>query len=382
MMQSNTQYIQQLMLEKLSGIISPEEELYLDAQIANDASVQKAWTQLKGRYRETDIQEHFSRFEAPDLWNKVHTAVSEIRPSGRMPLYIKWLAAAAVLTGIIFTLYSINSTEQPSLSSGKPLVTPKKEAVQLQLANGEVLDLSADQSNVNLSGAQITASNKTLSYTITAGSTGGMNKLTVPVGMDYKVQLADGSEVWMNSATRLEFPFSFNGKTREITLNGEAYLQVAKDPTKQFIVHTPNSTIKVLGTAFNINTYDENTTRLALVEGLVQIGAEGKTQQVKAGQEAILFKQKEIRLQAFDADDVLSWRKGIYYFYNTSLADVCAVLPRWYGIQVKMDDPSLGNKPIAGMIDKHKPVEDFLQKLKISSTVNYYFDEEGILHFK
>src|SRR5690606_32808342 len=102
-----------------------------------------------------------------------------------------------------------------------------------------------------------------------------VNTLTVPAGLDYKVHLPDGSEIWMNSTSQLQFPSEFSAATREISIKGEAYLNVAPNKEKPFIVHLPKSTVRVLGTEFNVNTYGLNTETVALVKGSVQLNTPG-----------------------------------------------------------------------------------------------------------
>ena len=91
----------------------------------------------------------------------------------------------------------------------------------------------------------------------------GINRLITPNGGQYRVQLADGTQVWLNAASTLQYPASFNGSDRTVTLTGEAYFEVAQDASKPFFVKVNGMTVQVLGTHFNVNAYpDEKTSPL------------------------------------------------------------------------------------------------------------------------
>src|SRR5690606_7064334 len=119
------------------------------------------------------------------------------------------------------------------------------------------------------------------------------------------------------AASRLQFPFRFNGQSREISLlSGEAYIKVAANASKPFIIHTPESTVQVLGTEFNINAYDPGVVKLALVKGAVRVRAGADNLVVKPGMEAVYTPEKGLYTQPFDAREVLGWRTGKHFFVN------------------------------------------------------------------
>ena len=118
--------------------------------------------------------------------------------------------------------------------------------------------------------------------------------LTTPRGKDYHVTLADGTEVWMNADSRLEFPKQFTGSQRRVKLKGEAYFQVAKNASKPFIVETDFFNTTVLGTTFNLKAYSAKDANIVLVEGSVRVNAKGHEITLKPGQQAILNSQSSI----------------------------------------------------------------------------------------
>lgn len=360
-MGTNEEYIEQLMSEKVAGIISKEDDQYLQALMNEHPLIAQAWEEYQGRFADIDIQ------KAEQInWKTLVTKTSAKRR------YITIAAAAAAITGIIFSVIILNGREHKVTTA---------HVVQLQLSSGKKIDLSSSNTHIQLDGAQLSNAGKSLSYTATETAAQGLNKLTVPSGMDYTIKLDDGTTVRLNAATRLEFPFKFNGKTREIKIEGEAYLDVAKDASRPFIVHTGNSTIKVLGTTFNINNYDSASIKVSLVNGAVAMMANSQSLILKPGMQGI-YSNNNLQQQPFMEDRELSWLKGSFYFTDANLEHICRVLTRWYGKQVIMDRNEAGKERFTGRIDKDEPVTGFLEKLKMTTAVDYYFDKDSVLHFK
>ncbi|SKA46984.1 FecR protein [Chitinophaga eiseniae] len=406
--------IQQLMMEKIGRVINAADEAYLDHLIETDSVVAAVWHQTVKLYAPEDINNGFSRFDQlawQDIitfshdnptpvsmpWEKEKPAdtimplvtpenlpsdnedIADSRPRRIHPAL--WAAAATLLIGAFAAWWLL----KPSPVSHQHInLADKKHGVQLQLANGKVVNLSTDSGNITLQQLQLTNNNKTLSLaTSTIDSSERNEKLTlaVPVGLDYKVKLPDGSDVWLNSATTMRFSVPFQGKIREVSIDGEAFVSVAKDAERPFFVHTARSTVQVLGTSFNVNSYNNSIIKVSLVEGSVKMKEMGKEVTLKPGQQAIAT-NNGIRIQPFDESEELSWRRGVFFFSNTTLADIARILPRWFGIPVIMDNNSIATETFTGSLERSQPVTVFLDNLKSTTTVDYYFDKNGQLHFK
>lgn len=360
----NGEHIFKLMTLKLSGLISAEEEVWLDDLIKNDPAVQLQWNELLNAYNPKDINDRFARYEEKP-WKTI-TSKPKV-------FTLKRALIAATIIGVCVLAASWLLTQKP------PAII--HSGIVLKLSNGETLQLSGTPDTITMAGTQFSRSGKSLTYTAGDQAPAGWNSLTVPIGMDYRIDLPDGSQVWMNSATTLDFPFRFTGNTREIKISGEAYLKIAPDAKRPFIVQAGASTVQVLGTEFNVNTYDLAAVKVSLVEGAVQMKAGNQTLKLSPGQEAQL-QNATLVSRSFDAEEVLGWRKGIYYFNNASLQQITEVLPRWFGISVVMDRPDVGGALFSGLVNRNKPIGTFLENLKSTTAVDYYFDNEGALHFK
>lgn len=375
------EHIWQLMCEKMAGIISPKDLQYLEAQLPKDEHMREALQTLAfalGDEENLDLD----RLQHDDEWKYIF---EDIKPHSQGHTLVltqtrpRKLMAAAVITGLILSGagYYYFSKERIPQTAGKE--------IQLKLANNRTIPLPEQQSLISLGDVQLHNSRQSLSFDAKDEfNVQGQHTLIVPAAKDYKVVLADGTEIWLNADSRLQFPFNFNGNSREITLlNGEAYIKAAPNPSKPFIIHTTNSTIQVLGTEFNINAYDRNTTRVSLVSGAVKMNAGKDATLIKPGMEAVYTDKKGLVTRPFDPRKVLSWRDGKHFFVNAPMTEICAILGRNLGITAVVDNGSPAReKHFSGVVDKNKPIEEFMEDVKNSVAVDYYFDKKGVLHFR
>src|ERR1044072_7370170 len=389
MMKRVPRHIHALMTSWMMGNISEEDALHLKQLIAENPRVKDAWREFRQQFSINDIQDDFNRYEQ-QAWIPAEVITAYVTTRRRRiykRVQITVLAAAlvaGVTIGVLIPLNHITETAQPLAKRTNSLPGNKKD-IALQLANGQLLNLSNEKDKIVLPDARLNNAGKPLSYTLEEEKKNSeltaMNSLTVPVGKDYRVKLSDGTEVWLNAATTLQFPFRFNGKTREISVQGEAFLKVAKDARRPFLVHTQHGTVQVLGTSFNINDYDPAAVKVSLVEGAVCFKTGKRDVSLQPGQQVVYEGNRNIRLQEFDENDVLSWREGKFFFYDATLEEIVAVLPRWYGIRVVMDNPALGEERFTGMMDRNKPLDKFLQALSTTMKISYYVDHD-ILHLQ
>lgn len=363
MTDNNYSDIQDLISLELAGQTSASEKGYLHDLIQNDEAVRKIWEERSAYH--ASMAHAYESVNRKAAWK----GVASRTVSRRRPVYraIVMSAAAACIAAVvlIYTFYPSKDTQ-----------TFDHSAAHLKLANGEVIDLRSPQKTIIPNGAVTNSNNRSLTYSGGPAS-GEMNELWAPAGSDYKIELSDGTEVWLNSMTRLRFPFQFTGNTREITIEGEAYIKVAQNASKPFIVHSSSGDVTVLGTEFNINTYDRFA--VALVSGSVKVQVSGKSAIVKPGEQVVY--DDRLRTNKFDSEEVLSWMEGLHMFNNASLEEIVKVLPRWYGVEVVLDNTSSAQSRFTGYIDRKRPISEFLHEIKATSDADYYY-KDGVLHFR
>jgi transmembrane sensor len=165
--------------------------------------------------------------------------------------------------------------------------------------------------------------------------------------------LSDGSKIWLNSASSIRFPVAFNGSERVVEITGEAYFEVAKNPSKPFKVRLNGMEIEVLGTHFNINGYtDEPSIKTTLLEGSLRVTKGNAGVLLTPGQQARLIANGNIELiKNANTEEAVSWIDGYFNFKNASLQTVMRQLSRWYDMDVDFEDKQ-AQQYFTGDIDK------------------------------
>lgn len=199
------------------------------------------------------------------------------------------------------------------------------------------------------------------------------------------VSLPDGTKVQMGPGSRLTYPASFSGKTREIRLDGQAFFDVAKNREKPFIVHTEDMSVEALGTAFELFSYNmENKMEAILLNGKIKVSVENKeTNQMKeyfvSPDEKILVDRQtgKISKQIVDADKYTAWRKQkMLSFENEKLSMIIPRLEQWYGRKV-MYQKDLADKYRFTFKVRDESLEKILMLIQLSSPLKYKEIEDG-----
>lgn len=196
------------------------------------------------------------------------------------------------------------------------------------------------------------------------------NKLIVPYGKRSSVILSDGSKLWVNSGTTVEYPTTFEGDTRNIKVEGEIYIEVAKDKQKQFIVSTPKFDVKVFGTTFNVSAYSQDkSSYVVLVEGKVSVNKEGCETSISPNE---LYKSTEntYTIEKVEVDDFISWRHGWLPIKSFSLSEVTQQLSRYYNIDIKCE-PDIANLKSSGKLRLFDKIEDVLHVISNNMNIQY-----------
>jgi ferric-dicitrate binding protein FerR (iron transport regulator) len=190
-------------------------------------------------------------------------------------------------------------------------------------------------------------------------------------GEKKEVTLPDDSHVWLNSSSKLKYAAKFEGSERKVAFEGEAYFEVAKNPSRPFIINAGTSVTTVLGTAFNLRARTgEKTVSVTVAEGKVAFtGKEMPTQnavKLIAGDQGVLnLETKQLARVKNDDPNFLAWKTGKLIFKNTALKQVVAKLTEFYGKNIRVDDISKAEIPFTSTFD-HKPLHDVITIMEIS----------------
>ena len=185
--------------------------------------------------------------------------------------------------------------------------------------------------------------------------------------------LPDGTNVKLNSDTRITFPNRFVGKTREVKIDGEAFFDVATDSLHPLIVTTAKGlVIKVTGTKFNIKSYpNDNSEEATLYEGKISIISKGNTYNMLPDNQLIIAPNKRpVKVGSPKMDDIKAWTEGRIVFDETPLSEVIKVLERWHGVTFAVTDSSVLNKTITGSFNSES-IHYIMSIISLCTSVDY-----------
>lgn len=330
-------------------------------------------------------------YDEQGVWNKI--TGGQAFPAPVVPLYrrpwFRLIAAAAVVAFMVmgywfWTQQKTDTIEnRPALVAKKDIVAPQSVKAVITLADGSKVYLDsagngliAEENNVKVtrnengevmySGA-VPASQSALTY----------NTLSNPRGSKViNLVLADGTKVWLNAESSLKYPVAFAGSERKVEITGEAYFEVAHNASMPFIVSKGETSVRVLGTHFNVNAYDdEDALRVTLLQGSVRVIAANGAVNLKPGEQAAFIPgpSKITVDHAPDLDKIMAWKDGWFEFTNTDLGAIMRQISRWYDLDISWQTKPSEEK-FAGRISRDLPLSNVLTLLENSGV---HFKRDG-----
>lgn len=341
------------------------------------------------------------------IFNYIQFGIKEQVKQQRKLHHIPYMQiAASILVIFLFstTIYFYRSSigVHPKSSQGNSISSiedkqPAKNIAILTLGNNSqiVLDEASNGEIAQESGVSILKTDKgELVYKIknsnklSSNDLNKFNTISTPMGGKFKVILPDGSLVVLNAASTLKYPVHFDENLRKVSFTGEAYFEIAKKVDQQkkripFYVYSNNQIVEVLGTHFNINSYDNDEySKTTLLEGSVKIINEKSSNTAKIlmpGQQAVI-KRGDVQTKIMIADEAqaLAWKDGYFLFKNTNIKDVVNELERWYNVDIQYDN-SMEFENITGYISRNVKISSVLKMLQLSGIVNYEINGSKII---
>lgn len=205
-----------------------------------------------------------------------------------------------------------------------------------------------------------------------------MNTLEVPRGGEFKIELEDGTIVWLNSQTQLIYPEQFTGKERRVKVEGEALFKVAKDEKHPFFVETAGQEVRVFGTEFNVRNYPEDLeVQTTLVEGRISLNRIKNPDNclILAPGHQVRFDKATEEAQIFSTatDIITSWRSGMFVFENQSLAQIMCDLSRWYDFEYEFEEERLANTLFMGSMSRYDSFDKVLSVIEKSGGLKFHY---------
>lgn len=306
-----------------------------------------------------------------------------------------WIRIAAVFlltasVGLLFYTKKTNKntaalqakTEKQKTKTGE--IMPGSNKAVLTLGNGKTVIL--DDSQIGQIAAEPGVKiNKVkdgqLSYAANGytSSEAEQNTMDIPKGGQYHITLPDGTEVFLNAGSTLSYPTRFAGKNRKVTLKGEAYFEVKKNPEMPFLVNVNNrQQIEVLGTHFNVKAYpDESMISTTLLEGSVKVVANHQRLQLKPGQAAINNLSGSLSVVPADLDEAMAWKNGLFVFNNENITTVMKKISRWYDVDVVFKG-DLDNINFTGNYSRSKSLNNLFKNIELMEKVHFHAEGRRI----
>ena len=269
----------------------------------------------------------------------------------------------------------------------EPLVVtevPRHEVV-LRLANGETVQVRSLQDSVGLreGSAQIWVDTSSfMAYRPMQEmqpDTLVYNVLSVPRSCEYRLRLADGTMVWLNSDSELRYPVQFAGQERRVFLSGEAYFEVAKDARHPFVVEVGHAEIEVLGTSFNVYSYlEEQKTEATLVEGKVRFSAGGQEVTLSPGEQGVWDTAGHLDKREVDVYPYIAWKDGKFVFRKRTLEEVMRIVSRWYNVNIVFEDTVSKQVSFSGNIRRYDDFSQVVGMLEMTGGLEFKIEGKTI----
>ena len=313
-----------------------------------------------------------------DTWRYLNKEVDKegsinIRPFSRL---YKYAAVALLLISLTIIGYYYKKEAIEQVTVNVPEIKPGSNRATLTFSDGKSIALSEEQSS-------LVVSDEGMTYGDGTGIPGASRVRTAtvhtPRAGQYQVSLPDGTEVWLNAASSLSYPTTFEKDLRMVKVTGEVYFDVAKDAKRPFIVQTENQKIEVLGTSFNVNAYaDQGKCLTTLIEGSLRVIATQNDQRIviKPGQQAIVSESGEMDVVQVDVEEYTAWKDGAYMVNNLTLEQFAKQIERWYDVDVDMGNYK--NYRLSATIRRDVKLKEVLDAITLRTKIKFVVKERRV----
>lgn len=362
--------VSQWIAEDFVGVISEERKALLEEWRRESAGNEEEYQELLREFLENKgMPTAAEKQKMQQQWEKF----AEIH-SRRKISFRRWMAYAAglaLLLGMVGMLrWQVDGKVEEQILENIEIA---QSDVMLILSNGRQVAIGKD--TVQLLREETAAKIEVAGNTIRYREEGkpelaeAFNTLLIPRGGEYRIELADGSRVWLNSETEFRYPVNFTGNCRKVYLKGEAYFEVAKDTEKPFVVSTAGEVdVRVLGTHFNVASYqDDEEVVTTLAEGSVEVASGEEAVRIRPNEQILFNKNSHtFSRRQVDATVYSAWKDGKFIFEDQTLEQIMKQLQRWYEMDVFYASDSVRNYRFSGDLKKY---DDFGKIVKMIEEV-------------
>ncbi|WP_316817619.1 FecR family protein [Pedobacter nyackensis] len=400
--------IASILAARLRGEPDVDAQQRLDTWLEADAGNRLLFDALM---QEELVKQKLIRFNKADkqaIWNK--TKAGMISGTSKMPvariktikLWPRIAGIAAALTAIAFGTWFFFASRQSDDSRYAQLVSESygiasgKNTATLSV-NGKSMQLSEAKTGVKIDNDKLIYSDGSALSAEQSALPKDENSVviaTTPRGGTYEFVLQDGTRVWLNADSKLEFFSSYKNKSQRIVkLEGEAYFEVAKllyasgrDGHKPeqvpFIVESAGQKVEVLGTHFNVNAYkNENAIKTTLLEGKVKVLAGRETQVLSPGEQA-RNNGRSLNVQKVNTENITDWKENDFVFNGDDFKTAMRKIERWYNVEVVYEEGISSDIEIGGWISRKNNIASVLKLIESTKQVKFKIDGRRVFVYK
>ena len=383
--------IEDIIWRDYQGICSEEEKLSLQEWIEASEKNRLVFEQIRSIIESGELVKGYDVLNEQNALEKV---MRRIKPRS-IHRYV-WLRYAAgillplILVAIAYYFMAPNETMespviahqiQPGMSKATLYLSDGQEIDLLQLGDSTLRDGLAEQ-EILLRGTSNTLNYYDPSRGIRQVEKVVYNKIVVPRGGEYMLILSDGTKVWLNSETEMEYPLCFGLDVREVRLKGEAYFEVKKDSTRPFCVEIEGMQVQVYGTSFNVNARKGEDVQTVLVEGEVGIKLPNSQKEYMLSPGKLAHFDRgtgKVQIKSVNVQQYVAWTKGIFTFEEESLEQIMNTLSLWYDVDVFYQTESVKQLHFSGHLGRYKEIQDILGAITEATGVKFTIKERIII---
>lgn len=382
-----------LILKSWAGTLTQPEEERL-----NELLEDPEWARLKqdleddrfimGRFKEYEKYDKIADFSCFLKRIRKHKKRRVLTASVRRTIYVAASLLVFVMAGGVWWS---ERTAMISPEEGREIVietTIDRNSVRLILGDNRMIPLTHKNEAIVLGMRGILHSEglRTLNYKYVKSDSlenvSEYHTLIVPKGERQKVIFSDSSWVILNAQSTMKYPVAFRGKERKVYVEGEAYFEVTRDEEHPFIVSVKNFDVRVLGTSFNVMSYDDEfASSVTLLSGKVETTSGHDTVRLSPGEQVSITSDNRMTVQKTDINVVVSWMDGKFGFSNERLDVIMRKICRWYDVEVLYAVPGIRERRFTGAPANNMPLKELLEAL--STTTNLQFSlQDGVITIK
>ncbi|WP_341834621.1 FecR family protein [Chitinophaga pollutisoli] len=322
-----------LLDKELFGTITPEEQQSLDDFMATSAAARA----IRNEKRNSGSAGGQHAFPTEQLESD-YLAVVQRHRRRRLQKVWNWWISAGLAAGMVITAWLI--WPRDPVPESHPAVIPTGiQEITLQFSNGETIEFrDGGPQRYRVQSTGFVFSDGRLRLEDIRHGASGWNSLSVPPGKESRLQLPDGTEVHLNSASKIQFPFRFGSGPREVYLEGEAYFRIMKGNGKAFVIHAGQADITSESEGIcNVNAYTPTSVSAHVVNGWMEMAAYGSVIPLHGGQEATAATDRPLSPARMQSGYSVSWTTGQQLFRDLPARELREIIARWFNTTLYID---------------------------------------------